>query len=74
MNTVMSWQPWKPGVSRKSFCGMRGSLTTLASPGLRSGTSTTEILLCARWPFSSKRTHSLPYSDSAITLAVYEAM
>jgi len=28
---------------------------------LFSGTSTTEILLCARSPFSSKRRHSFPY-------------
>ena len=51
----------------------RGSLTTLADAGLSSGTSTTEILLCARWPCASNRTHSLPYCDIGITVAVYDA-
>jgi len=60
MNTVMSWQPRKPGVARKSFCGKRGSLTTRAWVALRSGTSTTEILLCATLPSASNRAHSLP--------------
>ena len=35
------------------FCGNRGSLTTLAADGLRSGTSTTEILFWAGDPSAS---------------------